>query len=120
MRFGGGQMLGGNAQVLDDPFSRAIASANVEATLLPTGNISATIVPGAAFPRFYREYSEPPRKWEVDVQRQLLEHAQMPTGWDGYSTPAPTMDTAFFALLVLSKVMRSRTPIPQVVPSSTG
>jgi hypothetical protein len=111
-------MPAGNAQILDDAFSQAIASASVEATT--TVNVSATVTREQTFPRFYRQYSEPAQKWQIDVQRQLLEQVQMPHGWDGYGTPAPTMDAAFFALLVLSKVMRSRTPIPQVVPSSAG
>jgi hypothetical protein len=107
-----------NAQVLEDTFSHALASANVAATAAPTSNASATLA--RAFTRFSREYAEPEQKWQIEIQNQLVEHVQMPEGWDGYGAPAPTMDAAFFALLILSKIMRVRSPIPHVVPSSTG
>jgi hypothetical protein len=115
-------MPAGNAQTLDDSFSQALASGNIAATVSSTANASVTIERErrARFPEFHREYSDPERKWQIEVQRQLLEHVQMPNGWDGYGTAAPSMDTAFFALLILSKIMRSRSPIPQVVPSSVG
>ena len=112
-------MAASSAKRLDNSFSRALVSASVTTTAEPAASAAAG-VSERTFPRFARAYADPERKWEVDVQRQLLEHVQMPPGWDGYGAPAPTMDTAFFALLVLSKIMRARTPIPQVVPSSTG
>jgi hypothetical protein len=109
-----------NAQVREDAFSRALVSANVAATAAPTSNASATLARARAFPRFVQAYEESERKWQIDIQNQLVEHVQMAEGWDGYGAPAPSMDTAFFALLVLNKIMRTRSPIPQVVPSSTG
>jgi hypothetical protein len=110
----------GNGQIRLDTFSRALASANVTATAVPASSESTTRVRARAFPRFFAEYAEPEQKWQIEIQNQLLEHVQMPEGWDGYGAPAPNMDTAFFALLVLSKIMWTRSPIPQVVPSSTG
>jgi hypothetical protein len=44
----------------------------------------------------------------------------MEHGWDSYGAPPVLREVSFFALEILNHVMRPRTPIPQVVPSSVG
>ncbi len=44
----------------------------------------------------------------------------MQPGWDSYGAPRIGWDTGMFALSILNDVMRTRTPIPQVVPSGAG
>jgi hypothetical protein len=116
-------MPAGEAHALNDSFSSAIVSATVSATASATANASVTIPkqPQTAYPRFYQQYfAEPERRWQFEVQTQLLKYIQMKQGWNGYSAPAPNKDTAEFALVILNKIMRSLTPIPHVVPSSSG
>jgi hypothetical protein len=73
------------------------------------------------FPSFYRAYDAPPeRKWQIEVQNQLLKYVKMQPGWDSYGAPRIGWDTGMFALSILNDVMRTRTPIPQVVPSGAG
>lgn len=71
--------------------------------------------------RFRSEYDAPQdRKWQVEVVRQMMGFLPMQSGWDSYDAPPIGRDVCFFALEVLHSVMHSRTPIPQVVPSSVG
>jgi hypothetical protein len=73
------------------------------------------------FPNFQRAFDAPPdRRWQVEVQKHLAKYVKMPPSWDSYSAPRIGLDTAMFALVILEDVMRSRTPIPQVVPSGSG
>jgi hypothetical protein len=75
----------------------------------------------AAYTNFRRLYdAEPDRKWQVEVLQSLIKYSCMEQGWDGYSAPPISRDVSFFALEILNHVMRPRTPIPQVVPSSMG
>jgi hypothetical protein len=64
--------------------------------------------------------SEPERKWQIEVQNKLLEYVNLDDGWNTYGAPPVTWDAGMFALNVLNNVMRPRTPIPQVVPTSAG
>jgi hypothetical protein len=83
------------------------------------------IAPSAQRPtqyqNFYKAFDAPPeKKWQIEVQSHLLRCAKMGEGWDSYGAPSVGWDTGMFALSVLNDVMRTRTPIPQVVPSSVG
>jgi hypothetical protein len=44
----------------------------------------------------------------------------MPMGWDSYTGSPLRWDTGLFALKILNDIMRPKTPMPQVVPSSEG
>ena len=85
---------------------------------------STSSVPGpgrSQFPNFYRAFDGPPeRKWQIEVQNHLLKYVKMQPGWDSYGAPQIGWDTGMFALSILNDVMRTRTPIPQVVPSGAG
>jgi hypothetical protein len=73
------------------------------------------------FPNFARHYNaEPERKWEAAVVQALVRLINMPTGWDSYNAPPLRRDAGHFALEILQRVMRPRTPIPQVTPSAAG
>jgi hypothetical protein len=73
------------------------------------------------FDRFKNYFeAEPENKWQVEILRKLLDYVNLPEGWDGYSGHPLRWDTGLFALWVLNSVMRSRTPLPDVVPSSGG
>jgi hypothetical protein len=54
------------------------------------------------------------------VQEQLLQFVKWGDNWDSYGAPSVTWDASMFALSILSDVMRPRTPMPQVVPTSNG
>jgi hypothetical protein len=70
---------------------------------------------------FRRHYVVPPeRRWHVEVVQKLLGLTRLGPNWDGYGAPPTKWDAGMFALNVLDQVMSERTPIPQVVPSSTG
>jgi len=76
---------------------------------------------GSNFPNFSRHYNaEPERKWEAAVVQALVRLVNMPAGWDSYNAPPLRRDAAHFALEILQRVMRPRTPIPQVIPSAAG
>ena len=113
-------MPASEAAVLDKSFANTITSETVAASSSGTANAAVTEPRPSAYPRFFDQFSDPARKWQIEVTNQLTKYVQMKQGWDGYNTPAPNMDAAFFALVVLNQVMRSRTPIPHVVPSSAG
>jgi hypothetical protein len=86
---------------------------------------STTSIPPAArraqYPNFFKSFDVPPeRRWQIEVQARLLKYVQMQKGWDSYRAPPIGWDTGLFALFVLNDVMRTRTPIPQVIPSAVG
>jgi hypothetical protein len=73
------------------------------------------------FPNFQRAFDAPPeQKWQIEVQKHLLKYVKMEPGWDSYGAPRIGWDAGMFALSILNDVMRTRTPIPQVVPSGAG
>jgi hypothetical protein len=101
-------MTNGNAQ-------RAEAFYESTATTAPESRRDSN------YPNFFKAFNSPPeRKWQIEVQSRLLQYAKMPKGWDSYGAPPVGWDAGMFALSILSDVMRTRTPIPQVVPSSAG
>jgi hypothetical protein len=44
----------------------------------------------------------------------------LPEGWNSYGASRTKKDAGMFALEILKKIMRPRTPIPQVVPTAAG
>ena len=75
----------------------------------------------SAYPRFNHHFNaEPDRRWQIEVQNHLVRFVRMEPGWDGYDAPPLRRDAGLFALEILQGVMRPRTPLPQVVPSSMG
>src|SRR5215204_1653145 len=74
-----------------------------------------------SFDRFQQAYAtQSYEKWESKLLPALFKLSRLPVGWDGYSGQPMRMDTGFFALQVLEAVMRSRTPLPQIVPTPVG
>jgi hypothetical protein len=87
----------------------------------PTGSSASASPKAANYPNFVSAFNAPPeRKWQIEVQSRLLKYAKMQNGWDSYRAPPVGWDTGMFALYILNDVMRTRTPIPQVVPSAAG
>ncbi len=85
------------------------------------GTASTATRPRSQYTNFRQAYdSLPDRKWQIEVQDQLLQYVNFKPGWDSYGAPPVTWDAGMFALNILKDVMRPRTPIPQVVPSSVG
>jgi hypothetical protein len=72
------------------------------------------------FPNFSRHFDAPERKWEREVLKRLASYTRLEQGWDSYQAQPVSMDTAFFAMLILESIMMSRTPVPQVVPTAMG
>lgn len=85
-----------------------------------TSRVRETEPPSPRFGRFWAQYDQPERKWQIEILTQLFRLLPMPEGWDGYGAPAIKRDAGMFALEVLNSVMRPRTPLPQVVPTSVG
>src|ERR1700687_5677311 len=86
-----------------------------------TGSAPFRLYARPQFPNFNHALNaEPERKWQIEVQERLFRYARMPKGWDSYNAPPVTWDASMFALYVLNDVMRPRTPLPQVVPTSVG
>lgn len=84
----------------------------------PTNASSANAAP---FPNFRRHYDAGPgEKWQVEIVKRLTTLLQFQPDWDGYGTPALSLDAGMFVLTVLQGVMMPRTPIPQIVLSSEG
>jgi hypothetical protein len=103
-------MTGANARRADDLFYESSAS-----------SAGPAAPRGADYPGFFRAFNAPPeRKWQIEVQSHLLKYVKMEKGWDSYGAPPVGWDTGMFALSILNDVMRTRTPIPQVVPSAAG
>src|SRR5665213_3489976 len=94
---------------------------NANALTAASSTVSTATKPRAQFPNFQQAFdASPDRKWQVEVQGQLLQFAKMSPGWDSYDAPQVTWDAGMFALSILNDIMRPRTPIPQVVPASVG
>ena len=89
-------------------------------TELTTGVAPARSRANTAYPRFLQQYENPERKWEREILTRLIELVQMEPDWDGYGAPSVKRDAGFFALEILKGIMRERTPLPQIVPSSVG
>ena len=97
-----------------------MANANAAAAVIDS-TVSTVTKPRDQFPNFRQALdASPERKWQIEVQRQLLQYAKMEQGWDSYDALPVTWDAGMFALSILNDIMRPRTPIPQVVPSSSG
>lgn len=72
------------------------------------------------FPRFRSAYDAPNEPWQVILVERLARLARLDQNWDTYGAPPIRADTGMFALSMLESCMRSRTPAPQVAPSSDG
>jgi hypothetical protein len=100
---------------LANDFGTLQASRNFQAST------SSRTSPILEFGKFHHAYSQPlDQKWQVEVVSKVVEFLNLPAGWDGYNAPAVRHDTGMFAIQVLAAVMRPRTPLPQIVPSSVG
>jgi hypothetical protein len=74
-----------------------------------------------AYSTFRSSYNaEPQRQWEVEVVRRIVKLLDLPDGWDSYGASKIKKDAGMFALEILQKVMRPRTPLPQIVPTAAG
>jgi len=87
------------------------------------GGVTSSVLPtsDSTYRRFQSAFdAEPQRRWEVEAVRQLVKFADLPENWDSYGSTRLKKDAGHFALEILQKIMRPRTPIPQIVPTSTG
>jgi hypothetical protein len=96
-------------------------ASRVDSSFYESSTSAASAQAKSQFPNFYRAFNAPPeQRWQIEVQSRLVEYVKMQPGWDSYSAPRIGWDTGMFALSILHEVMRTRTPIPQVVPSGAG
>jgi len=80
-----------------------------------------SISPQQQYPIFRRSHTAATEsRWQAKVLERMTSLIRLPAGWDSYGAPAPRYEAAMFALEVLQRVMRNDTPVPAVVPSSTG
>jgi hypothetical protein len=84
---------------------------------------------GPLFEKFWQEYRSSvaretelsvKRKLELQINPQLEEFTRYPLGWNSYGAPPLRSDVKDFALSVLNSIMKARTPLPHVAPSSVG
>ena len=54
------------------------------------------------------------------VVKELVELCSLEADWDSHGAPPISMSAGMFGLTVLQQVMLPRTPIPEIVPSSSG
>jgi hypothetical protein len=77
--------------------------------------------PVLSYSNFWNEYySRPDRKIEDEIKPQLEEFSHYSKGWDSYEGLPLRIDTGNYALTILKSIMRAQTPMPQVVPTSSG
>jgi hypothetical protein len=77
--------------------------------------------PISLYRNFWNEYySRPDRKIEDEIKPQLEEFSRYSEGWDSYDGLPLRIDTGNYALTILKSIMRAQTPMPQVVPTSSG
>jgi len=77
------------------------------------------------YERFWRAYysceiSGLDRKLETEIRPLLDAFTQLPAGWDSYDAPPLRTDVPAYAMAVLKSIMKPKTPLPQVVPTSAG
>jgi hypothetical protein len=74
-----------------------------------------------SYPQFWTEfYSRPDRKIEDEIKPQLEEFQRYPVGWDSYKGVPLRTDIGNFALTILTNILKPQTPLPQVIPTSSG
>ncbi len=59
-------------------------------------------------------------RWANEVVARLTGLLKLRPGWDSYRAPSLSRDAAMFSIEVLQSVMHPATPVPFVVPTSTG
>lgn len=64
--------------------------------------------------------TDPVRKWWDATRCRMDELTSLRPGWDGYSAPAVSLTSAFFAMRMLEAVCGDDTPAPQIVPGFAG
>src|SRR5262249_17244565 len=84
-----------------------------------TASFSASVVQiGARVRRLI--VAEPSHQWRSNVVDRLEELVRLPVGWDGYAGEPVSLLNANFALRVLEAVCSPESPVPQIVPGTTG
>ena len=93
---------------------------NANLAITTTDDRSYDVGNEQSFPQFRQAYNDPEVKWQIEVQKAVVDLVSMPEGWDSYGAPAVKRDAGLFAIEILHNLMRRRSPIPHVVPSSIG
>jgi hypothetical protein len=71
-------------------------------------------------PRQRVTLSEPQFRWRAPVIGRLNEILALPPGWDGYRGRRVSFEIASFTLFMLQNLCAPDTPVPSVVPLSSG
>lgn len=58
--------------------------------------------------------------WHRMISERIQELIRLSPGWDGYAGRPVRFDVGMFACNVLSAIWRWDTPVPQIVPGSSG
>jgi hypothetical protein len=117
------------------PDTDALQALNDNLTPLRVG-APATVGSGAKFTHWVKTVSlvefqampyghvPPPTReileWHRIAVEKLTAYTQLKLGWDTYHGQPLRSETGYFAMAVLSAVMTSEMPIPQIVPTPAG
>jgi hypothetical protein len=64
--------------------------------------------------------SETQTDWRASARSRLEDLIRLELGWDGYNAPHVSLESANFALQMLSAICPPDAPVPQIVPGSRG
>ena len=59
-------------------------------------------------------------RWEAQTAERLRRLMELPPGWDSYGASPVDGSIVGYTQQILSRVMDEATPLPQIVPTSTG
>lgn len=101
------------------------AAGIVTADRLVSDGVISSNIPSAGditysrFAEYQQQYSRQVN-WQKPILDKLIDFLKLPLGWDSYKGVPLRYDTGMFGLQILGDVMTARTPLPEVIPVSTG
>jgi len=109
--------IANNAKMLSE-LEVSDASSSSQTTATTTANSAPLVILDAFRVKYGRQGG--PRGWEDQIVPKICRLLDLSPGWDSYKGEPLKLDAGRFAIKILNDIMGPRTPIPQVVPVSTG
>jgi hypothetical protein len=110
-----------------DNVVRHLSDRDIQVTDDAVATTSASYVHSEAGPKLvwineYRKVASAPAqvRWQAQILPAVCRFLELPDGWDSYGGRALKLETGIFALKILNDIMGVQTPIPHLIPITTG
>lgn len=97
-----------------DPVSAAPSFTVFSGSSTISGGVFSLSVPG------HRVIVPRQAEWQNQIMSRLAHLCKLPLGWDGYRARPVSFSTAHFALSVIERICDEQTPMPSIVPGTSG